>query len=289
MKTLQFAERTLIDKGWSEDRKYCVTDETGEKFFLRISPPEACEEVKERLSWLEKLSRMEIPMSRPVEFGICDEGVYMVETWIDGEDLGDVISEMSSGEQYGCGIDMGRALKKIHTLPAPSAQEPWESRFNRKMDYKIEAFRSCNTSWPDGEKLIGYIQKNRHLIQGRPQSFQHGDYHIGNMMYADGKPLIIDFDRYDFGDPWEEFNRIVWSAQASARFASGMVDGYFDGEPPMEFWRLLALYISSNTLGSFQWTETSGSDLDVMLRQAEDVICWYDGMTRIVPRWYGRV
>lgn len=29
------------------------------------------------------------------------------------------------------------------------------------------------------------------------------------------------------------------------RFAAGMVDGYFDEMVPMDFWRLLALYISS--------------------------------------------
>jgi len=32
---------------------------------------------------------------------------------------------------------------------------------------------------------------------------------------------IIDFDRCDFGDPGEEFNRIVWSAAASPFFATG--------------------------------------------------------------------
>jgi len=29
----------------------------------------------------------------------------------------------------------------------------------------------------------------------------------------DDELIIIDFDRYDFGAPWEEFNRIVWSAK----------------------------------------------------------------------------
>ena len=52
---------------------------------------------------------------------------------------------------------------------------------------------------------------------------------------------------------WEEFNRIVWCAQAAPAFASGMVDGYFDGDVPMEFWKLLALYICSNTLSSLPW------------------------------------
>ena len=41
---------------------------------------------------------------------------------------------------------------------------------------------------------------------------------------------------------------IVWCAQKAPLFASGIVNGYFDDNVPMGFWRLLALYISSNTL-----------------------------------------
>ena len=103
-------------------------------------------------------------------------------------------------------------------------------------------------TYENGQAFIDYINDNRHLLKGRPQTYQHGDYHIGNMMIGrDGKLYIIDFNRNDYGDPWEEFNRIVWGAQKSPLFASGMVNGYFDHDVPMEFWKLLALYISSNT------------------------------------------
>ena len=83
-----------------------------------------------------------------------------------------------------------------------------------------------------GTNLINYINQNRHLLKDRPQSYHHGDYHIGNMMIEKDNLKIIDFDRYDYGDPFEEFNRIVWSAQKSPLFASGMVDGYFNDNPP---------------------------------------------------------
>lgn len=64
------------------------------------------------------------------------------------------------------------------------------------------------------------------MLKNRPQVFQHGDYHIGNMMIDTRNELrIIDFDRYDFGDPWEEFNRIVWCAQKTSLLASGMIKG----------------------------------------------------------------
>ena len=44
-----------------------------------------------------------------------------------------------------------------------------------------------------------YLEKNRGLLSGRPQSFQHGDYHVGNMMLAGTELVLIDFDRSDFG------------------------------------------------------------------------------------------
>ena len=119
------------------------------------------------------------------------------------------------------------------------------------------------------------------------ECFQHGDYHIGNMMIERGELKIIDFDRYDSGDPWEEFNRIVWSAAASPHFATGQLRGYFGGEPPLDFFKLLAFYISSNTLSSIYWAIPFGpSDIDTMMKQSQDVLRWFDNMRNPVPTWY---
>jgi aminoglycoside phosphotransferase (APT) family kinase protein len=109
------------------------------------------------------------------------------------------------------------------------------------------------------------------------------------MVDRDGKLTVIDFDRDDYGDPWEEFNRIVWCAQASEAFASGMIDGYFNGEVPMEFWNLLALYIASNSLSSLPWAVAYGErEIAVMQQQAAQVLSWYRNMTQVVPTWYRR-
>ena len=156
------------------------------------------------------------------------------------------------------------------------------------MDTKIRNYDECPIKYSKGQAFIDYINANRHLLIGRPQTYQHGDYHIGNMMVdRNGKLYIIDFNRNDYGDPWEEFNRIVWCAQKSPLFASGMVDGYFDNQVPMEFWKLLAMYISSNTLSSVYWAIPFGeSEVNTMLNQAQEVMEWYDNMTNVIPTWY---
>ena len=200
----------------------------------------------------------------------------------------ELAASYSDTEQYVYGLEAGRILRKIHSIPAPATQEDWEIRFNRKMDYKIKKYVECPIKYENGQAFIDYINENRHLLKNRPQVYQHGDYHIGNMMIDRGGQLhVIDFNRNDYGDPWEEFNRIVWCAQKAPLFASGMVNGYFDNNVPMEFWRLLALYISSNTLSSVYWAIPFGQDeVNTMLNQAKEVLSWYDNMRNPVPTWY---
>ena len=281
--------RSPIDKGWSGDQKYCAVTTDGIKYLLRISYIERLERKRREYEKMSEVAELGIPMCMPVEFGTCEEGAYSIQTWIDGEDAETAIMSMVSSEQYRYGLDAGRILAKIHTIPAPKDVPSWETRFNDKIDRKIAMYENCELKYErGGDAFLNFLAENRYLLGGRPQSYQHGDYHIGNMMIdRDGTLTIIDFDRDDFGDPWEEFNRIVWCAQAAPAFASGMVDGYFDGHVPMEFWKLLALYICSNTLSSLPWAIPFGEkEIQVMRKQAAQVLQWYDGLKNVVPTWY---
>lgn len=285
---MNFATKEPINKGWSSDQKFCVTDQNGVRYLLRVSDIAQYDAKQAEFSVMKQLAELDIPMCKPIEFGTCNEGVYSIQSWIDGVDAEQVIGNYSQDLQYNYGVQAGRILRKIHSIPAPATQQDWETFFNRKMDRKIKNYGECPIKYQNGKALIDYINQNRHLLKGRPQTYQHGDYHIGNMMIGnDGQLYVIDFNRSDYGDPWEEFNRIVWCAQKSPMFASGMVNGYFDNAVPMDFWRLLALYISSNTLSSVYWAIPFGQEeVDVMLNQAKEVFSWYDNMQRVVPSWY---
>lgn len=292
MTKFSFIKTEPLTKGWSGDKKYCVTKADGSKYLLRISPPGQYAAKKTEFEMMERLAELRVPMCLPLEFGTCEHGgsekVYSLQSWIDGEDAENVIPLLSDTDAYDYGLKAGEILRVIHSIPAPETQEEWASRFNRKIDRKIKLYTDCPVKFDGAEQMIDYINGNRHLLEGRPQSYQHGDYHIGNMMLENGELIIIDFNRSDFGDPWEEFNRIVWCAQKSPAFASGMANGYFNGRPPAEFWRLLALYISSNTLSSVPWALPFGhAEVDTMLSQAKDVLSWYDDMKNLVPKWYG--
>lgn len=285
---MNFVAMEPINKGWSGDKKYCATDVNGTRYLLRVSDIARYDAKQSEFYMMKKVASLGVPMCQPIEFGICEEGVYSVQSWIDGENAELVISGCSDAEQYVFGLEAGRILRRIHSIPAPADQENWEIRFNRKMNDKIRKYSGCPVKYENGQAFIDYINGNRHLLKNRPQVYQHGDYHIGNMMIdRNGQLQIIDFDRNDYGDPWEEFNRIVWCAQKAPLFAAGMVNGYFDNNVPMEFWRLLALYISSNTLSSVYWAIPFGKgEVENILNQGKDILFWYDNMRKFVPTWY---
>ena len=280
--------REPVQKGWSGDEKYYVTTTDGVKYLLRITSQEHTHRFHLGYLRMCEAAALKIPMCLPVEFGCCPEGTYALHSWVDGVDAESYIHTLTPEKQYAYGMDAGRILGKLHTLPAPPNITPWAERLNAKIDRKIAMYEACPLKYDNGQLFLDFLAQNRHLVSDRPQTYQHGDYHIGNMMVdREGVLTIIDFDRDDFGDPWEEFNRIVWCAQASPAFASGMVDGYFDGFVPMDFWRLLALYISSNTLSSLPWAVSFGDgEIRTMRNQAAQVLQWYNNMSDPVPTWY---
>lgn len=279
-----------ITKGWSSDKKYYVETTNNEKWLLRIADISEYSTKEKEFHAMKRLAEDGVPISRPIDFGICDNGksVYSLFKWCEGEDAALVLPKLTVTEQYELGLRSGRILRQIHQLPAPSDREEWENRFRRKVDSKINKYLNCGMKIDGDDKVIAYIEANKCALQGRPQCFHHGDYHVGNMVISpEGELYVIDFSRHDYGDPWEEFNRIVWTAAVSPYFATGQLNGYFEGRPPESFFQLLAFYICSNMLGSLPWAMAIGDDeVKVMMQQAKDVMAWFDEMKNPVPSWY---
>ena len=107
-----------ITKGWSCDKKYCVV-ENGRKYLLRISPLEKSACRKRMFEIMQLVSGLGVPICQPIDFGTCDDGVFSLQSWIEGEDLEDVLLLLSETEQYVLGFQSGEILRRIHSIPAP--------------------------------------------------------------------------------------------------------------------------------------------------------------------------
>lgn len=277
-----------IKKGWSGDKKYLIQPISGPRFLLRKSPISEYKRKALEVLYMKKLFVMGLPISEPLDIKKVKNDVYTLFSWVEGMDAVEVLPRLSEEEQYRLGVEAGKRLKQIHSIKAPENSEEWENKYERKINQKIQGYHDSPVKYEKGELFLDYVERNKHLIQARPSSFQHGDYHVGNMILsAENELSIIDFNRWDYGDPREEFNRIDFTAQLSPLFATGQVDGYFSGQPDPEFFTLLLLYVATNTLSALPWAlHFSDAEVQTMKKKANNVLKWYDNMTRLIPRWY---
>lgn len=285
---VRIVSRQPLTKGWSTDRKYKVQLEDGRLGLLRIAEQPSYETKRLEFQLVENLFGLGLPVAEPLSFWADDLSVYTLYEWVEGQDMNEVASDLSDSVLYDLGCRSGQFLRTLHALPIDQSLRDWNSFYQAKIDNKLAAYQAASHSYPNGQAMIDFVQANRHLLEGRPIAYHHGDFHTGNFLLGrDGKLKILDFDRYDIGDPWEEFNRLIFTADLFPAFARGQVDSYFDGAIPEEFWRLMALYVTVNSLGALSWAEqVDPLQIPLMKEQADAVWTWYQGYSRLQPLWY---
>jgi len=274
---LDIAVAKCLAKG--HEQKFYIETTQGEKRMLRIWDAES------RI-WLEGDTRMYeyvaaagINISQPVDVDAFCGGAlsYQLFTWLDGEDLIDALPRMNPNEQFLTGIKTGQLMRKLHTLPPRQGCdiESWELRFGRKLQTIIEPYKEKPSKSQAVDLLLQYLQDNQELLDNRPQTFTHGDWDTENLIYTpDGQIGIIDLSgANDYGDPWLDFWHTPHDLNQSPQFYIGQIKGYFEGEPPLEFFRLLSYYIAFVTL---EWNPD----------KAKCILDWFDGMRNPVPTWY---
>ena len=277
-----------ISKGWSSDKKFKVELGDGRFGLLRVADVIAYERKRSEFTLMRELAKEKFPISRPIEFWTDESCVYSLFEWIEGQDMVDIASSLSDLQLYDLGCQAGNFLRKLHSLPIDQSKRDWNTFYQAKIDQKIAAYQVAEHSYKDGQNMIDFVQANRHLLSQRPITYHHGDFHTGNFLLgADNHLKVLDFDRYDIGDPWEEFNRIIFTSSLSSAFASGQIDSYFEENIPKEFWALLALYLTVNSLGALSWAERVAPDqIPLMKEQADLLSCWFKGYEQEVPSWY---
>jgi aminoglycoside phosphotransferase (APT) family kinase protein len=280
----------LIKKGWSDDTKYFVLSKNRKNYQIRISDIKEYDRKKAEFDRIKKIIDVGVDASIPVEFGTCDDTkkLYMILTWMEGQDSEIVLPGLDKDMQYRLGKKAGRYLKKIHAIEANQQIESWRGRYKKKFRRKIKNYESCGIKIKDDKKIIDYILNNHEYLEGRPTVLQHGDYHVGNFVINKNIDLkIIDFNRSSYGDPWEEFNRIIFTWKISKEFAKGQIDGYFQNEVPVTFFKLMALYIATNIISSIPWAIPFGQkDVDVMIENSKIILESYNGFETFIPNWY---
>ena len=285
-----FRDIFQIKKGFSSDEKYVIHTNENHKLFLRIFNQEDLGSKKKEYYILEKMRDLNVHCSRPVSINEMENWGYLITTYLEGKDAEDEIPKHTINEQFNIGFEAGKELRKIHQYAAPNNISSWYLRKVKKHNKYMKDYLACGVQIKDDQKIINFIENNIHLMKHRPNLFQHDDFHPANIIVNNKKFAgVIDFNRFDWGDPYHEFLKIgIFNREVSVPYSIGQIRGYFNNEDPDEyFWRLYSLYLAMCVFSTVIWSLKNVPDsLNDMLEKVYLFLDDHDYFNQIKPKWY---
>ena len=288
-----FTKIESVNKGASGQEKYYIETADNQRLLLKTFDADGYwgyESKKKLFGMMQKFAALEIPMCDPIDFGLCNNGAsaYLMLKWCEGKDAEILCNNLSETDQYNIGLQAGAILKKVHSIPvAQKSPEDWYSWCVNSSTNGLTDFKKCGIQIDGSDTIISYFEENKHLLKDRPRSIHHGDYHLGNFIISDKLDLsVIDWDNYGEGDPWIEFGAIN-NSDVFPYFTTGYLRGYFNGEPPAEFWAVLPLYLVVGALTLVPYAFYGQRDfLDSCVQNAKNMVRWFDSMKSPIPAIY---
>jgi len=291
IKLLQNASKIeRLTKGYSPDKKFVVHVDD-KKCLLRVGNIEGFEKKKSEFNILNELQQYNVQSSKPINIGVIDDlGVcYTIYSYLDGIDAKEAIPTLTEQEQYKIGMEAGEQLTRMHLYKAPPTMDTWYTRAMKKHYRYLEAYKTCGIKIKNDEKIIDFIESNKHSLKNRPNYFQHDDFHLENIIVKNKRYVgVIDFNNFDWGDPLHDFVKVALSQRGlSVPFSIGQVQGYFDHNVPKDFWQLYSVYVGMVIFSSVVWgLRFSPEQLDEMIERLYVILEDHKNFEILKPAWY---
>ncbi|SLM31891.1 putative Aminoglycoside phosphotransferase [Desulfamplus magnetovallimortis] len=289
-----------IEKGFSSEKKWQITAKNG-VFLLRSSPSNMYERKKEEYDLMLKLHNKGVRCNKPLaifeaeNFGT--KSLYSFYSYLPGQDADSCINEISGSMQYEMGVKAGNDLKKINSIQINTKDFPqrqtrsWHQRKWEKHSLYCDKYKKIGYRFDEDKKIQRFIEMNYNAIEDNPEidTFQHDDFHLGNIIVHNNEyGGVIDFNRYDWGDPLHEFVKLEWFTwPVSKDFAKGQVNGYFGTDKISEDDSLkIAVYIAMSIFSTVVWTirfhpHTMGN----IEKKINAILQHYSFFEKTVPDW----
>jgi len=139
---ITFSKVENINKGCSGERKYYIETIYGKPMMMRLSDISGYDNKQKLFDIMKKVSEFGIPVPNPIDYGICEDGksVCLLTELCYGDDLEDLLPSLSMTEQYKHGINVGKILRNIHSIPAPENAVRWNRRLIDEKQNQLKEF-----------------------------------------------------------------------------------------------------------------------------------------------------
>src|SRR5699024_6342024 len=227
-------------------------------YLVRVFPAEDIKRRRDEFDTIRALNHFSEYVPKAIHFERVEgtDKSYMVLTYLPGKDGEEAMIDLTEKEQYTAGVEAGRTLNNLHHLKAPDDYPAWSEVKRKKNDRYLQGLEDLPVESKLKKLLRDYIKANEILLHGRPNTFQHDDFHPTNLLIHNRQFAgIIDFGRMDWGDPVHDLHKLgFFSSRISVPFTKGIVDGYHERTGAGDsFWELYALYSAMHIVSSLVW------------------------------------
>ena len=279
---------TPITKGFSFEKKFKLTSERDD-FLARLSAIDAYAAKAKEFALVQQLYANGVQCNQPIL--IVQEAaaatVCTLYRYLAGVDAEETIGALPVAAQYQSGVEAGQDLRRINTRSR--ATNTWKARKWQKHERYVKRYCQQPYRLKNDEQILRFIETYYDPTEAAQDHLQHDDFHLGNIV-LNGQHYggILDFERYDWGDPLHEFVKLDWFTwPVSEAFALGQVEGYFGTRQLTEAHCLpIAVYIAMSLLSTTVWTlEFYPQTWPEMERQVLSILARYDYFDQIRPPW----
>lgn len=280
-------EIVQIRKGFSTEQKYQVT--AAERTYLvRVSHTQSFVAKRQEFDQMKDLCDLGVQCNKPIDLFADDKSnVIGIYSYLPGADAEDCIAALDPGTQYQIGVASGRDLKIINSVIGTTRD--WKERKWAKHERYVREYIKQNYRFEEDEKVLKFIATHYGPDDSGSDRLQHDDFHLGNIIVNNGQYAgVLDFNRYDWGDPLHEFVKLEWfSWPISPEYSLGQVAGYFakaviddtDCEQ-------IAVYVAMSIVSSIVWTLKFWPDTWMKIEpQIRTILHHYNFFDSIRPQW----
>jgi len=239
---------------------------------------------------LAELTARGVACSPALAFGVSEaDGVcFCLLGYIEGECAEEALPGLPVSEQQAIGVQAGAELHRLQHAVAPRALDWHAVRSGKYLRIKAAA-RELGLAFDGQAQVEHYVEAHLDLMRNRPTTFQHDDFHPGNLVVRDGRLAgVIDFNRCDWGDPWHDLYKIpMFGVPVSPAFARGVVEGYFPDGVPAAFWPLYTLYVGILVVSDQVWTLRNYPQyMDASYVRIREIVETHDFVQGGPPAWF---
>jgi len=274
-----------INVGFSKDKKYKLADIRGAYYFMRQSEKaNPKDKLKHEYEILKMLMEKNYPAPKPLFYFLHARKSYLITTFIEGENLSDVIGLLSSENQYLIGKHAGELLKSLHNQF--KMELPLDAFIQRKMSEYLLPFnhQTCEDVY---NVLYTYVSENLHLIPSKSSVLEHSDFHLGNLFIHENQLYLIDFNGSHVGIIHDEFYKLeLFDYEISPHYVNGVFDSYLSSIEKASFFRLHKVFLAISLIQALRWGSSQNNEIyQKEIERTKRIIASYDRYQSVFPNW----